>query len=256
MEKSLFISLLRQYQRTRADQVATIKSLRKSAPYSQVLAVLAARLARDHEAADQQTLLQSAAIVVTDRAVLKEIMLSTYQAPPEGIAVVRTPPSDIANEVIRDLKKLKQLKQRFETLYSEFPKGAPEGADVDIPPRKPTARHKKRTDDPLIEEIKAKKKLGPVSEKQKEQLEVIDQFIKKKPSIRPRKPKSSMPVEPEPAPELPEDFNDGVISETLVEILIKQDKRDKAIEVLKKLIWKFPQKKTYFAARIEELRSI
>jgi len=44
------------------------------------------------------------------------------------------------------------------------------------------------------------------------------------------------------------------VSETLVDILIQQGKKDKAIEVLKKLIWKFPQKKTYFAAQIEELK--
>ena len=36
--------------------------------------------------------------------------------------------------------------------------------------------------------------------------------------------------------------------------IIKQGKKDKAIEVLKKLIWKFPQKKAYFAAQIEDLK--
>ena len=50
------------------------------------------------------------------------------------------------------------------------------------------------------------------------------------------------------------EFADNVISETLVEILIRQGKKEKAIELLKKLIWKFPQKKTYFAAQIEDLK--
>ncbi|MCA6432085.1 MAG: hypothetical protein IM574_00635 [Cytophagales bacterium] len=45
-----------------------------------------------------------------------------------------------------------------------------------------------------------------------------------------------------------------IVSETLVEILLKQGKTEKAVEMLKKLIWKFPQKKAYFAARIEELK--
>jgi hypothetical protein len=39
-----------------------------------------------------------------------------------------------------------------------------------------------------------------------------------------------------------------------VEILLRQGKKDKAIEVLKKLIWKFPQKKAIFAAQIDELK--
>ena len=49
-------------------------------------------------------------------------------------------------------------------------------------------------------------------------------------------------------------YSDNIVSETLVEILLKQGKKEKAVEVLKKLIWKFPQKKAYFAARIEELK--
>jgi hypothetical protein len=40
----------------------------------------------------------------------------------------------------------------------------------------------------------------------------------------------------------------------LVELLLKQGKKEKAVEMLKKLIWKFPQKKSYFAARIQELK--
>ena len=50
-------------------------------------------------------------------------------------------------------------------------------------------------------------------------------------------------------------YGDNIVSETLVEILLKQGKKDKAIEVLKKLIWKFPQKKAYFAAQIEDLKN-
>jgi TolA-binding protein len=40
----------------------------------------------------------------------------------------------------------------------------------------------------------------------------------------------------------------------LAQILTRQGKKDKAIEVYKKLIWKFPQKKAYFAAQIEDLK--
>jgi hypothetical protein len=52
----------------------------------------------------------------------------------------------------------------------------------------------------------------------------------------------------------PGEFGDNIISETLVEILVKQGKKERAIEVLKKLIWKYPQKKAYFASQIEDLR--
>jgi len=106
--------------------------------------------------------------------------------------------------------------------------------------------------DIFIEEIKStRKKLKAEDGKQKEQSDIIDQFIKIQPSI---KAKTKPVVEAVDLSENNLTHTDKFVSETLVEILMKQGKTEKAIEVLKKLIWKFPQKKAYFAARIEDLR--
>lgn len=105
--------------------------------------------------------------------------------------------------------------------------------------------------DALLEEIKGKKKLKPESTKQREQIEIINQFIKKQPTI------VRASQQPEGSTDLAEksiSLTDNIVSETLVEILLRQGKKEKAIEVLKKLIWKFPQKKSIFAAQIEELK--
>lgn len=107
--------------------------------------------------------------------------------------------------------------------------------------------------DPLIQDIViSKDEIMPESEKQKAQIEVIDHFIRIQPSITGIKEKDANPSDLTTIKT--GEFNDNIVSETLVEILIKQGKKDKAIEVLKKLIWKFPQKKAYFATQIEELR--
>ena len=107
----------------------------------------------------------------------------------------------------------------------------------------------------IIQEIATTKTpLEPESEKQKEQLEIIEHFIKTQPSISNAKDKVVQAPPADLATIKTGEFSDNVVSETLVEILIKQGKKDKAIEVLKKLIWKFPQKKAYFAAQIEELK--
>jgi len=104
----------------------------------------------------------------------------------------------------------------------------------------------------LIEEIKStKKEIDPEGEKQKEQIQIIDNFIKTSPTI----PKGKLAtVVSGDLSENSSAFGDNIISETLVEILIKQGKKDKAIEVLRKLIWKFPQKKAIFATQIDELK--
>lgn len=136
---------------------------------------------------------------------------------------------------------------------------AMEAARNEQPVEESKPKPKKKKDQPsesYIDEIATTKKaLEPENERQKEQLKIIEQFIKTQPSISNPKDKAS----PTPGGDLSSiktgEFNDNVVSETLVEILIKQGKKDKAIEVLKKLIWKFPQKKAYFAAQIEELKS-
>jgi tetratricopeptide (TPR) repeat protein len=196
---------------------------------------------------------------------------------------------DYAFEVMQDLKRLKELKENFEMKFmvdaepapmiqettpteseQEKPvkkKASPKStkrqrlielaselqAPEETEPKKPA--RKKQDTEPLISEIKAtKKKVQPENEKTREQIEIITQFIKSKPNLSP--PKATPPIE---AADLAStlksgEFGDNIISETLAEILIRQGKKDKAIEVYKKLIWKFPQKKAYFAAQIEDLK--
>jgi len=112
----------------------------------------------------------------------------------------------------------------------------------------------KKTGDTLIDEIvSTKSAITPETEKQKEQIEIIDQFIKAQPSITSAKDKPQVTTGDFSTIKSGE-FGDNIVSETLVDILVKQGKKDKAVEVLKKLIWKYPQKKAYFAAQIEELK--
>lgn len=198
--------------------------------------------------------------------------------------------TDYADEVIHDLERLQELKHNFEALFDQDGVALPIAKPAFTAPEKekdkdrkiskkeriiqmareleknnesvtasePSAAKKKLKKgtelDPIVSEIKAtRKKVQPESEKTKEQIEIIDQFIKTKPQLVP----SSSPADENPdlASTLKSgEFGDHIVSETLAEILIRQGKKDKAIEVYKKLIWKFPQKKAYFAAQIEDLR--
>ncbi len=116
-----------------------------------------------------------------------------------------------------------------------------------------TGQREKPGLDPLIEELQSKHhEKTPANDKTREQIELIEKYIQSSPSRR----------TPKPEPQEKEDLSSGVktgvfgehiVSETLADILIRQGKREKAIDVFRKLIWKFPQKKAYFAARIEEL---
>jgi hypothetical protein len=110
--------------------------------------------------------------------------------------------------------------------------------------------------DELISQIElTKKKLRPSNARQLEQIQLIDKFIKKQPAIANNKNRKIAATPQVDLAGLSQgQFGENVVSETLVKILISQGKKEKAIELLKKLIWKFPQKKANFAAQIESLK--
>lgn len=89
--------------------------------------------------------------------------------------------------------------------------------------------------------------------KKEEQKDIIEKFIKTDPKIKNIK-SADTTNEREDLSLKSIRFKDDIISENLAMIMVKQGKLEKAIDIYKKLIWKFPQKKSYFATRIEELK--
>ena len=184
---------------------------------------------------------------------------------------------DLAEKVIKDVTALYNARHNFEMMFVDNPGAdlkstspateggkskreriielskalnaqAMESEEMKNPKKKSEGRK-----DIIDEIVDTKSKLEPASEKQKEQLDIIDHFIKTQPSISNPKDKTNT-QEGDLSSIKTGEFGDNIVSETLVELLLKQGKKDKAIEVLKKLIWKFPQKKAYFAAQIDELK--
>jgi len=293
LEKGQFHSLLLNYTALTTAEAKSLILLEKEFPYSQVIHGLAARGTQDNKLPEKEDQLHLAAIYTTDRAVFKSIMTAVPQERKEPTPIVveaisppimevdnsnpkvdtketlivsqpvetkaadlpLSPAKDVVindafyEEIQHDLDRLKELKLEFEATVKSLEDGTLSQASDDT-----TSKKRKIIDptDELLTEIKSsKKKIKPEGPKQKEQIEIIDQFIKIQPSIK------GMVAAEAPKDDLSEknlSYNENIISETLAEILIKQGKREKAIEVLKKLIWKFPQKKAYFAAQIEDLK--
>jgi len=272
VEKDRFLFLIQHYTSLSEVEAEELDGLQKSFPYSQVIHNLAARAAHDNQLETYNRLLQISAVYTTDRAVLKQVMTQPCELrveftisnpemveqvqPRVVVASIETGLSGDAliNEVNSDLVKLKELRHKFELSLAEFEKENEH--PLPLPEKKKGKRVAEHIEtdkhEILIEEIKStKKEIDPDSEKQKEQFQIIDKFIKTSPSISKAK---SVAETPEDLAENSISFGDHIISETLVEILLKQGKNEKAIEVLRKLIWKFPQKKAIFAAQIDSLR--
>ncbi len=278
MEKEHFLFLTRNFNSLTAEEAVELISMKLSFPYCQLVHSLAARGAHDNALENNEQDLHLSAVYSTDRAVLKSIMASPrsqrqvtviptsntvveFVSPQKSIiTIIETSANDLSGdellaEITQDLNRLKQLKQEFEISFQKLEESTSLSSREDKR-LKPTLEIVEPNTEALIKEIKStKKKIKPEGDKQKEQFDIIDQFIKTQPSISISKSKVA-PVLPttDDLTESNSAFGDHIISETLVEILLKQGKKDKALEVLKKLIWKFPQKKAYFAAQIEELK--
>ena len=171
-------------------------------------------------------------------------------------AQVKHVKKEVVKEEIPTERSTKSKKERIIELAKSLNAGEHAQEIESIPGKKThrTGDNKNNPSDSIIEEIRtSKREIKPESEKQKEQIEIINQFIKTQPSITSSKDRAISPSG-DLNPIKSGEFGDNIVSETLVEILIKQGKKDKAIEVLKKLIWKYPQKKSYFAAQIEDLK--
>ncbi|MFM7329108.1 MAG: hypothetical protein ACKO3B_10295 [Bacteroidota bacterium] len=260
-----------------------LKSAMDAAPYSQVLTDLYARYCQDHAVAGAPAALKSAAIRATDRTLLRELMSGQTSTPAPRASVVpavaqvdaaaapiaepgvqpravvaeafpapASGPSVTPEQLFADMEALKAAMIRFEQTMDELERQTP--VDV-LPPIEPFTKGvlpaPEVANEVLITEIKSsRKRMKPESSRQAEQLEIIDLFIKSKSAVV-RPPDG--PVVRQDLTESLDQYSENVISETLVEILIGQGKTSKAIEVLRKLIWKYPQKKHLFAARIQDL---
>jgi len=282
VEKEEFYTLVSNYTSLSAEETDQVIYLQGQFPYSQVIHGIAARATQDNHFADRDHQLHTSAIYSTDRAVLKSIMTSLKQsrkalqkiepARPESKLIIAEKVAEVPaltkensavasasestivagesfySELKHDLEILKEKRHQFEDAVNNFENG--------IPFVEEAKTKREKASDPnegLLKEIKTtKKKIKPEGPKQKEQIEIIDQFIKAQPTIK-KLIKETVAAK-EDLIENDLTYGENIVSETLVDILLKQGKKEKAIEVLKKLIWKFPQKKAYFAAQIEDLK--
>jgi tetratricopeptide (TPR) repeat protein len=101
--------------------------------------------------------------------------------------------------------------------------------------------------------------LPPLSTEQLQQSDdyknkIIDQFIEKQTSLRPIKPSR----EPEPIDRSGKssELDDDLITDTLAKIYMAQGFYSRALEAYQKLSLKFPEKNSYFAAQIEEIKKL
>ncbi len=269
------------------DDYMEIKQLAEEYPYAQFLRILLAKIARLLNEEDQVKVLHSAAIYSADRKVLKEYYTGDhYQSviPPDQITLHKpkvifpdtfpdrenedtegrdsgsdpnagteaqpdpahtwASKDEMIKEVMENLKDLENLKSTFDKPDTED--SGPDKTETESP--------NKGADYEGTGKGSGKTEKTEIDQPESYQKQLIDDFIS---NISNVKIKSLLPPSPDVSHEdLASEsiaFDSNLVTETLAKLYVKQGKTDKAIEIYRKLIWKFPQKKAYFAAQIEEL---
>jgi tetratricopeptide (TPR) repeat protein len=83
---------------------------------------------------------------------------------------------------------------------------------------------------------------------------LIDKFIEANPRIEPSREKPDKPNED--ISKLFKEDGEGLVTETLARIYIRQGYYSKAIDIYEKLCLKFPEKSSYFASQIEKVKEL
>jgi hypothetical protein len=96
--------------------------------------------------------------------------------------------------------------------------------------------------------------IDEIAQRRELQNSIIDSFLTKDPGlIRTTKSQLEAMGKQEDLSSGSVRLEKGIVTESYAKILTMQGRKDKAIEVYEKLILKFPEKKAYFASKIQEL---
>ncbi len=243
-----------------ADEIKSLKKLADEYPFSQIIHLLLANSSKKNNLEEFKPSLMNAAFHSTDRSILKSLIENNL-IPPPSIKSVKSSPAlasktkqegasesvikeiipkssvidsdKLIADVLKNLAKLQKIKKET-ALW------------LDKKPELKTVK-KKTVSKKITPKSKPKKNLS----KPKAQTKIIEKFIKEEPRIT----KNSSPMnDKQDMSKESTKMREDVISESLAKIFVKQGKNGKAIDIYKKLIWKFPQKKSLFAAQIEKLK--
>ena len=259
MNKQKFIDLLQAPERIDDQDLESLEELTVNFPYCQAAHVLIAKAAHDKGSMLAHQKLKKAAVYTSDRALLKRLLYQTRPAtfattPAEVLqALAQRVGSELGPEVLEaEIARAESphspwMQESAAVQPAQEPPVAVPDAPLTAPEASPQAADTAEPA-PSPQEDLPQKRLRP------DPSEVIDRFILVNPRLSPH-PADDNPSKDDLAQESSR-RNENLISENLAIILTKQGKISKAIEIYRKLMVKHPDKKAYFAARIDSLEKL
>lgn len=134
-----------------------------------------------------------------------------------------------------------------EPSFSQWLKRIAKG-ETPMEPTEPKSERKQEAEDPEPKEEISKK------------IDLLDSFVEKLPELK-KQSRDAGPTSPKPAKvevteDKGEDHGGGLVTETLAKVYIRQKHYKKAIQAYEILMLKYPEKSSFFASQISEIKKL
>ncbi len=276
MNKERFNQLLGNLHQVTNEDIKSLNELRKKYPFFQTPYVLVAKALKDRDHPKTDAFIKKAAIYSPNRAHLKKIILGeiNFEETPKS-----TPPKKVTEAPTEPLvtklqeeKKPEIKKETADVIRVEEKEVKKEAVAPTPQTSNQQSQEINQLEKDLLEirerklrlakmfadqEQPEKTKQKPKEQNHKSQVELIEKFIQNEPRFDKKKGVI------EDNEYIQEDLatkhlksKDEFITETLAELLMKQQKYARAIDIYEKLSLKFPEKRTYFASQIQKIKEV
>lgn len=235
-------------------------------PYCQSLHTLTAKAASVYQRSQAIGHVRQAAAHALSRNALRKLIDNEFQwsdnllTKLNELSAKHVPiPEDYQHESYALFKSKVELENGFPTipLLQIAAKFEPELEETIPMPEDPTLAEKTFQNDlsQHVETVPDQPEPSPGDLERQRQFDLIDSFIRNEPRISPLRTKPTANQQQEDLAKRSKPTGDGLVTESLAKILVRQGKVDKALEMYSKLMMKNPGKKAYFAEKMGELKT-
>jgi tetratricopeptide (TPR) repeat protein len=234
MTKEKFTYFIANPTEVSAHEIEEFESVANEYPYCQLVHSLLAKAYSKHSSEElSQEKIRRAAASALSRNALRKIVRGTFTNQSFNTSITK-----FDSEYIHKLDSILEAKEEETNRVAH-------AYQQEILSDRDFLTYSSAAEDALLNEIAQKQQLQNV---------IIDNFLIKDPGlIRTTKSQLEAMGKQEDLSIKSGKLEKGIVTESYAKILTMQGRKDKAIGVYEKLILKFPEKKAYFASKIQEL---
>ena len=239
MVKENFISILKNPELSNQEQTNELKTLIESYPYFQSARSLFLKGLKNQDSFKYNNELKVTAAYTSDRTVLFDFITSPSF-------------NFVKNPISHELEKAILINPVIDSLEKKLAKELPENnLNIGKPLSFSNSEKHSFSEWLQLSSVKSIIREPSVRDKMISKSSIIDQFIEKKPKLKPVIKSDNIIVS-----DLKNESTNSLMTETLAKVYLEQKKYENAIQAYKILSLKYPEKSGFFADQIKRIQTL